>query len=274
MLKALRSYSREEHLTAEHLIRIKGVDFGFGRNRVLENINLEIRRGDFLAVLGPNGAGKTTLLKLILGLYQPGAGVIELFGVEGSRFRERHRIGYVPQKTGAFGEFPATVWEIVATGRTARIGLWRGLGVEDREKIRAALSALGLEELAHRPVGALSGGQRQRVAIARALAAEPEVLLLDEAAEGLDAAGEDSFYGLLERFNREQGLTVVLVTHDIGAVSRRVKKVVCLNRCIVFEGPPQECLENGKLSALYRMPVYIPGVVNRRQGRRTARSRR
>lgn len=264
-MTALRLYSREEHSKGEELIRIEGVGFGFGRNQVLENINLDIRRGDFLAVLGPNGAGKTTLLKIILGLYQPRTGVISLFGAEGGRFRERYRIGYVPQKAGAFGGFPATVWEVVATGRTARTGLWRRQGAEDRERIRAALAALGLEELAHRPVGALSGGQRQRVAIARALAAGPEVMLLDEAAEGLDAAGEDAFYGLLERLNREQGLTVVIVTHDIGAVSRRVKKVVCLNRRIVFEGPPEECLENGNLSALYGMPVYIPGVVERRR---------
>lgn len=262
----LRLFPRQEHSKAEQLIQVEEVGFDFGGNRVLENIRLDVRRGDFLGILGPNGAGKTTLLKVILGLYQPRTGVVRLFGVEGSRFRERYRIGYVPQKAGAFADFPATVWEVVSTGRTAKIGLWRRLGAGDRERIRTALAAVGLEELAHRPVRALSGGQRQRVAIARALAAEPEVLLLDEAAEGLDAAGEDGFYGLLERLNREQGLTVVLVTHDIGAVSRRVKKVVCLNRRIVFEGPPEECIENGKLSALYGMPVYIPGI--RKQRRR------
>lgn len=261
----MRFYSPGEYSNAEAVIRLEEVGFAFGRNQVLENISLEIRRGDFLAVLGPNGAGKTTLLKIILGLYQPGTGMIRLFGVEGSRFRDRCRIGYVPQKAGAFGQFPATVWEVVTTGRTARAGLWRRLGAEDREKITAALTTLELEDLAHRPVRTLSGGQRQRVAIARALCAEPEVLLLDEAAEGLDAAGEDAFYGLLERLNRERGLTIVLVTHDIGAVSRRVKKVVGLNRCVVFEGPPGECIENGKLSALYGMPVYVHGVVKRRK---------
>lgn len=261
----MKFYPAGEHSDVEAVIKLEGVGFAFGRNQVLENISLEIRRGDFLAVLGPNGAGKTTLLKIILGLYQPGTGMLKLFGMDGSRFRERYRIGYVPQKGAAFGDFPATVWEVVATGRTARAGLWRRLAPKDREKITAALSALGLEELAHRPVRALSGGQRQRVAIARALAAEPEVLLLDEAAEGLDPAGEDAFYGLLERLNRGQGMTVVLVTHDIGAVSRRVRKVVFLNRRIVFEGASEECLENGKLSALYGMPVYVPGSVGRRR---------
>ncbi|MEW6770873.1 MAG: metal ABC transporter ATP-binding protein [Bacillota bacterium] len=259
MLRGLRHRPREGSGAAEPLIRLEGVSFGFGRNAALEEISLEVRRGDFMAILGPNGAGKTTLLKVVVGLLTPAAGKVSLFGVPAGRFRERYRIGYVPQKAGAFGAFPATVWEVAATGRFARVGLWGRLSKQDEAAVREALAVLGLEYLADRPVQALSGGQRQRVAIARALAAQPEVLLLDEAAEGLDAAGEEAFYGLLERLNRERDLTVVLVTHDIGAVSRRVKQVVCLNRRIIFTGPPQECLENGKLSALYGMPVYVPG---------------
>lgn len=207
-------------------------------------------------------------MKVALGFFTPTTGKIKLFGVAADRFNQRYRFGYVPQKAGAFGDFPATVWEVVALGRTARTGLWRRFGPTDREKVFAALTKFGLEDLAGLPVRELSGGQRQRVAIARALVAEPEVLLLDEAAEGLDAPGEDAFYSLLERLNREQGLTVVLVTHDIGAVSRRVKTVVCLNRQVTFAGPPRECLENGKLSVLYGVPVSVPGLRNKGQAQK------
>jgi len=267
-LKQLGRCFREGSEAAGPLIRLEGVSFGFGGDMVLQEIGLEIKRGDFLAILGPNGAGKTTLLKVILGLLAPATGKVSLFGVPAHRFRERYRIGYVPQKAGAFGAFPATVREVVATGRFARTGFWRWWRKEDEGKIMEVLAALGIESFADRPVRALSGGERQRVAIARALVAEPEVLLLDEAAEGLDAPGEEAFYGLLERLNREPGLTVVLVTHDIGAGSRRVKKVVCLNRRIIFAGPPQERLENGKLTELYGMPVYVPGLRAGSQGQK------
>jgi len=257
----------------DSVVSLKDVCLAFNGGAVLEGVSLQVRRGDFLAILGPNGAGKTTLLKVILGLYKPQAGEVRLFGVDGAHFRERYRIGYVPQKAGAFGDFPATVWEVVSAGRIARAGLWRRLGASDKEEINRALGMLGITEIAHRPVRALSGGQRQRVAIARALAAGPELLLLDEAAEGLDAAGEEVFYGLLERLNREQGVSIVLVTHDIGAVSRRVKRVICLNRRVVFAGGPEECLENGKLSLLYGTPVYVPARAGRRVQKKSGRRR-
>lgn len=270
MLRQPNFGPREGSEMTDIVVCLEGVSVDFNGIRVLENIWLNIRRGDFMAILGPNGAGKTTLLKVILGLYRPTVGTVKLFGTESGAHHERYRIGYVPQKAGFFGDIPATVWEVVAAGRAARIGLFKRLGARDKEKIREALALLGLERLAHHPVRALSGGQRQRVAIARALAGEPELLLLDEAAEGLDVAGEEAFYGLLEWLNQERGVTVVLVTHDIGAVSRRVKRVVCLNRQIVFAGSPQECLENGKLSLLYGMPVFTPAHV-RERGRKALR---
>lgn len=272
-MRQLKSDPREGLSMADTLVSLDGVNISFNGSNVLEDVHLSIRRGDFMAILGPNGAGKTTLLKVILGLYKPTAGTVRLFGVESAHFRERYRIGYVPQKAGSFGDFPATVWEVVAAGRIARAGLWRRFDRSDREKIKEALAVLGIENLVRRPVRALSGGQRQRVAIARALAAEPELLLLDEAAEGLDVASEEAFYGLLERLNRERGVSIVLVTHDIGAVSRRVKKVICLNRRIVFAGPPQECLENGKLSLLYGMPVFVPARTERQVRKMSGRRR-
>ncbi|MCL6558892.1 MAG: metal ABC transporter ATP-binding protein, partial [Firmicutes bacterium] len=227
----------------ECVVSLDGVSFGFRGDTVLDDISLDIRRGEFLAILGPNGAGKTTLLKVVLGLLTPSKGKVKLFGAPADRFRQRYRVGYVPLKGGSFGEFPATVWEVVATGRIARTGMWRRLSPGDTRKIISVLASFGLEGLVSRPVKSLSGGQRQRLAIARALVTEPELLLLDEAAEGLDAPGEDALYSLLEQLNREQGLTVIMVTHDIGAVSLRVKTVVCLNQRVIFTGPPQACLE-------------------------------
>lgn len=241
------------------MVVMKNVELSFGEKRVLEDINLRIKEGDFLAILGPNGAGKTSLLKLILGTYHPTRGEIFLFGMPAVRFRERYRIGYVPQKGGHLGSFPATVWEAVASGRIARTGIWRRFAPKDKEAIEKACAALDLLPLLHQKVNQLSGGQRQRVAIARALASEPDLLLLDEAAEGLDAPGEELFYRYLTELHKEQKVTIVMVTHDIGAVSRRVKRVICLNRRIVFEGTPAECFSNNHLAELYGAPVYVPG---------------
>ncbi|RDV83941.1 metal ABC transporter ATP-binding protein [Ammonifex thiophilus] len=242
-----------------NLVEMKGVELSFGEKKVLEDINLCIREGDFLAILGPNGAGKTSLLRLILGTYRPTRGEIFLFGVPAARFKERYRIGYVPQKGGQLGSFPATVWEAVASGRVARTGIWRRFTPKDEEVIEKTCAALDLLPLLHQKVSELSGGQRQRVAIARALASEPDILLLDEAAEGLDAPGEELFYRYLAELHKERKVTIVMVTHDIGAVSRRVKRVICLNRRIVFEGTPAECLSNNHLAELYGAPVYVPG---------------
>jgi len=230
------------------LIAIKNLYFSYGDQLVLEDINLEINAGDFLAVLGPNGSGKSTLLKLILGLLEPQKGKIFLFGVPAKEFRERWRLGYVPQRATAKVDpvFPVTVEEVVGFGLLARKRFPRFLGPEDRSKIREALAQVEMEGFLHRRLCELSGGQQQRVFIARAIVSAPEVLLLDEPTTGVDVSTQERFYDLLGELNR-QGLTIVIVTHDIGIVNKHVKQVACLNRRLVYHGSHEEFCSSPRL---------------------------
>lgn len=230
------------------LIDVRGVSFGFGGPPVLSDIDLPIRRGDFLAIIGPNGSGKTTLVRIILGLLRPDRGEVSLLGDPPARFRERHRIGYVPQKaTNIDPIFPASVREVVAM---AVLSHRRALGLTRKEAetaIGRALRQVDMAGLAKAPIGELSGGQQQRVLIARALVSRPEVLFLDEPTTGVDARTRDLFYAMLDHLNTEEGLTIVLVTHDFGIVDRHVSQVACLDQRLVYHGSHAEFCRSGAL---------------------------
>ncbi len=169
------------------LVRVEDVSFSFGFRRVLEDVSMDIGRGDFLALLGPNGSGKTTLIKLILNLLTPAKGRVVLMGREATAFHEWERVGYVPQKATHFDPaFPASVREVVAMAlRSARPAARRPRR-EQEAIIRRALGLVGMDEHRDRPIGRLSGGQQQRIFIARAIVTEPEVLFLDEPTAGVD----------------------------------------------------------------------------------------
>jgi zinc transport system ATP-binding protein len=219
------------------LIGLRDVSFAYERTPVVLDVNLDLRRGDFLALLGPNGSGKTTLVKLALGLLRPDRGGILLFGRPIGEFAAWHRIGYVPQKATHFDPlFPASVEEVVRMAlrsHRARLKLSRA---DAAAAVAAALDRVGLESFRRMPVGGLSGGQQQRVFIARALATRPEVLVLDEPTTGVDAETRDRFYDMLGRLNASEGIAIVLVTHDIGIVDRRVNSVACLNQRLIYHG--------------------------------------
>ncbi|MCS7235930.1 MAG: metal ABC transporter ATP-binding protein [Armatimonadota bacterium] len=239
-------------MAGEVIAELEHVCVDFDGERVLDRVDLQIRRGDFLGVIGPNGAGKTTLLRVLVGLVRPSCGHVRLFGQDVRQFRQWHRVGYVPQKAVAFEtRFPATVLEVVLSGRAGRVGAGRRFRPEDRTAAVVALRTVGLWEVRDRLVGRLSVGQQQRVFVARALANEPELLLLDEPTVGVDPEGEERFYGLLHRLNQERGTTVVLVSHDVAAVAREVSQLACLNRTLFFHGPPEEALRAGTLEKLY-----------------------
>lgn len=216
-------------MTQTPLIEVRDLGFQYERLTVLEGISFAIGAGEYTGIIGPNGGGKTTLIRLLLGLLKPTSGEISLFGKAQQDFHEYYRLGYVPQRIvqDEVG-FPATVGEVVSSGRTARLGFGRWLGGNDRESIERALEIAGIADLGSRLIGELSGGQRQRVFIARALAAEPEVLILDEPATGVDADAQKRFYGFLRQLHREQKLTVILVSHDIDVVEQEVERVLCL----------------------------------------------
>ena len=230
------------------LIAVKNLYFSYGEQLVLEDINLEINAGDFLAILGPNGSGKSTLLKLILGLLRPDRGEIFLFGRPIDEFREWWRLGYVPQRATARVDpvFPVTVEEVVGFGLLAKKRFPRFMNARDREAIRKALLRVEMQGFLKRRLCELSGGQQQRVFIARAIVSEPQVLLLDEPTTGVDVATQERFYDLLGEFNR-RGLTIVIVTHDIGIVNKHVKQVACLNRRLVYHGTHEEFCSSPRL---------------------------
>ena len=211
---------------SEPVVALEDVSFGYDEQPVLEDVSLEVHRGDFACIIGPNAGGKSTLLKLMLGLLAPQRGRVRLFGQPPAV--TRHRVGYLPQRSDLDPQFPVTVLDVVLMGR---LGSGRRLGpyqAADKAVARAALRDVGLDGLGRRPFGALSGGQRQRVLIARALAAEPELLMLDEPASNLDIAAERALYELLRQLNER--LTIVMVSHNVAFVSKYVKTAICVNR--------------------------------------------
>jgi zinc transport system ATP-binding protein len=206
-------------------IALRGVDFAYGRRRVLQHVDLEVPAGSFTAVIGPNGGGKSTLLKVALGLLPPDRGEVRLLGEKPER--ARHRVGYLPQSSHLDPDFPITAHEAVSHGRLGR-GLVLGpMKRRDRDAALKALGETGCENLADRPLARLSGGQRQRVLIARALATDPELLVLDEPAAGLDPESQGELYDLLSALARR--LTVLVVSHQVSLVSRHVQQVVCVH---------------------------------------------
>ncbi|WP_042345905.1 metal ABC transporter ATP-binding protein [Bacillus massiliigorillae] len=223
------------------IINIKDISYRYEKNLVLENISLTVPKGAFIAIVGPNGSGKSTLLKLLLGLLKIQSGSIELFGKPIQSFKEWDKIGYVSQKANSFNSgFPATVFEVVLSGLTKKIGLFHFAKKHHRDKVWKAIESVGMTDFANRNIGELSGGQQQRVFIARALVSDPELLILDEPTVGVDAANVKQFYKMLEDLNQNLGITLMLVTHDIEAVSEKITHVACLNKYLHFHGNSHE----------------------------------
>jgi zinc transport system ATP-binding protein len=235
------------------LVELTDICFSYGDERVLDHVTLQIRSGDFLGIIGPNGSGKTTLLRIMLGLLRPDSGHVRLFGSDLAAFRDWNRFGYVPQKAVAFEtRFPASVFEVVLSGRCGRAGLGRRYGADDRAVSVQALETVGMIEYRDRLIGRLSSGQQQRVFIARALASRPDLLLLDEPTVGVDVEAQEQFYGLLRRLNRDMGTTLVLVSHDIAVIAQEVTQLACLNRSLVFHGSLDEAMRSGAVERMYR----------------------
>jgi len=200
----------------------------YGGRAVLEDVSLAVAPSEVVAILGANGSGKSTLVRSALGLIPLTRGDVRLFGEPLRKFRGWRRIGYVPQRVGAGGGVPATVGEVVASGRLARRGLLRPARSADRRAVDDALTAVGLADRAREPVSTLSGGQQQRVLIARALAGAPELLVLDEPTAGVDAASQEAFAGALRRFV-ERGGTVLFVAHELGPLRPLITRAVVVH---------------------------------------------
>jgi zinc transport system ATP-binding protein len=220
-------------------IQLEDVGFAYpGGPRVLHDVDLAVEQGEFVAIAGPNGGGKTTLLRIVLGLERPQAGSARLFGEPAARSTRRSSIGYLAQRAQLGIESPVTVREVVSAGRAPRHPVVGRLGRNDRVLVDQAIDRVGLGPLARAPVATLSGGQQQRAFIAKALAGQPELLVLDEPTAGVDVDAQESLAALLDELHRELGATVLLVSHEFGAVERFVERLALVRGTIVFDGDP------------------------------------
>ncbi len=237
--------------TGPWAVELEHVSVSYGRTLALQDVSMRVAWGEFVGVVGPNGSGKTTLLRAILGLVKPSGGQVRVMGRPADALGpERYRIGYVPQLASVDTRFPVHVSDVVLMGRYGEIGLLRRPTAADREAAWRALERVGMRDLSSRQIGQLSGGQRQRVFVARALAVEPELLLLDEPATGVDPAAKGSLYELLNQLHRE-GMTILMVSHDVAVVSQFVDQIACLNRRLVAHGRPADILTAETVEGCY-----------------------
>lgn len=235
------------------ILEIKNLTVKLDNKVILEDINLEVEKGEIVAIVGPNGGGKTTLLKTILGFIKTYKGDIKILGLPPKKAVKTGRIGYLPQKNNVPKKFPVSVLDVVMFGLI-------NSKLSKKEKIKKAIEYLdyvGMKEFKNRPFSDLSGGQQQRVSIARVLVAEPEIIFLDEPSTGIDVVAQESFYEFLKRLRDEKNITIIMVTHDVGVVAKYVDKVAGLNRYLHFYGNPKEFFKKDILQKLYGADIEL-----------------
>ncbi len=237
---------------AESIISLKDICVHLGEKDVLHNINLDIEEGAFVGLIGPNGGGKTTLLKVVLGLMEPTRGRVRIYGHPPSELaRAGHSVGYVPQRSYVDLHFPVSVLDVVLMGTYGRVGLFGKPGKKELEVASECLRMVGMSDYAERPIGRLSGGQQKRVFIARALASQSHLLIMDEPTAAVDIAAQQSFYHLLGHLRSQLSLTIIMSTHDIGAVQFHADRLACLNRALYYYGTVPEVLSKEFVEKLY-----------------------
>jgi ABC-type Mn2+/Zn2+ transport system ATPase subunit len=238
------------------LVRFEDVALGYGGILVLEGLSFGVGEGDFLGIVGPNGAGKSTILKAMLGILRPAGGRV----VYEAEVHRDLRFGYVPQRHTLDDIYPLSVRAIVQMARYARAGLMRRPGADDDRAVTHALEAIDIVDLAGRRFGELSGGQRQRALIARALATGANFLVLDEPTDGMDLKSTHGILGLMHRLNRDEGLTVVFVSHQLNEVANYVDRLLVIDEGRYHWGTVEEVLTADHLRRIYEVPVVVERV--------------
>lgn len=225
---------------SDAIIDISHLDFAYGEQLALKQIDLRVQPRTTLGLIGPNGAGKSTLIKLLLGLLQPTRGTIAIDGLPPRHAIARGNVvGYLPQNPRVASNLPITVKQAVRLGLVGKTGRFRSYSPGDLQFVDTLLERIGIADQANDPITDLSGGQLQRVLIARALAPRPKVLLLDEPTTGIDRIGQARFIDLLTGLREELGLTLVFVSHDLRAVSSISDRIACLNVTLHYHDTPQ-----------------------------------
>ncbi|MHB8110260.1 MAG: metal ABC transporter ATP-binding protein [Syntrophorhabdaceae bacterium] len=248
------------------------ISFRYNGAEILDTITFGLKKGDFLGIVGPNGSGKTTLVRLLLGLVAPTAGSIRLFGHRLPQFHEWYRIGYLPQKiTGFNPHFPATVQEIVAMGLLSGKKFPRRTGKSDHHAINEAMNLMDIVPIEDKLIGELSGGQQQRVLIAKALVAVPELLILDEPTTALDPEGRECFFQTLKSLNKEKGVTIIMITHDIGTIGQHASMMLYLDKNIIFYGGFDDFCSSGEMTDYFG--EYSQHLICHRHGVQNSKSK-
>ena len=231
-------------------VHIENLSVYYGQTPALVGVCLDVKDGEYLGIIGPNGGGKSTLLKAILGLLPIASGKVQVDG----RKAGSNPVGYVPQFAAVGKKFPITLLDVVLTGRLKQgLSPFYKFSQKDKEKAYELLEKVGILDLSNRQIAQLSGGEFQKMLIARALAVNPKLLLLDEPTASIDTKSCDQIYQLLEEINKN--MTIILVTHDLLAVSSQVRKLACLNRRLVYHGEPE--LTESIVNSLYGCPVDL-----------------
>lgn len=212
------------------VLEVKDLSFSYPDKSILHRLSFDVDAGDFMCIVGTNGTGKSTLLKLILNQLSPLEGEIKLLGTNSEKYKDFASIAYVSQKaTNINRDFPATVEEVVSLGLYSKKGLFKRNTKEDKKLIDSALERVGMLDYKHRQIGYLSGGQQQRVFIAKALISDPRIIFLDEPTTGIDIRAVDSICCLLGDLNKNSGITIVMVTHDISSIIYHSNKILVLS---------------------------------------------
>lgn len=238
---------------------VKGLSVKINNRYLIEDITFSVDKGQIVAIIGPNGAGKTTLVKAILGLIPYITGSVLFFGhpFKGKNFHIK--VGYVPQSLEFDRTFPLTVSELLNFTVPPLCSVPFYGKTKKKKYIEKLLETVGVQNLAKNTIGSLSGGELQRVMIAKAIVNNPEILFLDEPAAGIDIEGQERFYDLINRLNKEKEMTVILISHDLNIVYRFADNVLCLNRRLICQGKPEEALTDEVIKSVYgeMMGAYI-----------------
>ena len=223
-------------------IEIRNLTVAYGENIALENLNLDVEAGSLMALVGPNGAGKSTLIKTILKFLKQITGEIKING---------KTLAYVPQRNSVDWDFPTTLFDVVEMGCYGRVGLFKRVSKEEKQKVLKAIEQVGMLDFKDRQISELSGGQQQRTFIARALVQEADIYLMDEPFQGVDSTTEKSIVDILKKLKSE-GKTLIVVHHDLQTVPTYFETVTFINKSVIASGKVKEVFTQENIDMAYK----------------------